>query len=66
MTPDELKHLFDVKRKFREKGTTSTVSLGMHLCKELIELLEGEISAETKIGEGTLVTIKLPIRPKST
>ncbi len=61
MTLMELENLFDVKRKFRSKGTTSTVSLGMHLSKEILELVEGDISAKAQIGEGTLVTIKLPI-----
>ncbi len=61
MTTKELENLFDVKRKFRSKGTTSTVSLGMHLSKEILELVDGDISAKAHIGEGTLVTIKLPI-----
>ena len=62
MTDKELENLFDVKRKFRSKGNTSTVSLGMHLSKEILELVEGDISAKAQLGEGTLVTIKLPIR----
>lgn len=62
MTSKELENLFNVKRKFRSKGNTSTVSLGMHLSKEILELVEGDISAKADVGEGTLVTIKLPIR----
>ena len=62
MTDEELENLFDVKRKFRGEATTATVSLGMHLCKELMDIIEGDISAETQIGKWTLVTMKMPIR----
>ena len=61
MTKNELKNLFNITEKFKSKGNIATVSLGMHLCKELIELLGGDIFAEAEPKKGTSVTIKLPV-----
>ena len=61
MTPNELKNLFDIKQQSPSKGNTATVSLGMHLCKELIELIGGEIFASAHEGKGTLITLKLTV-----
>ncbi len=63
MTTSELENLFEVTRKFQSKGNISTISLGMHLCKELIKLLNGEIYAEAEPKKGTSVTIKIPVSP---
>ena len=61
MTKRELENLFNVTEKFKSKGNIATVSLGMHLCKELIELLGGDIFAEAEPNKGTYVTIKIPV-----
>ena len=61
MTERELENLFDIKQRTDLKGSTSTVSLGMHLCRELIELVNGEISAKSTIGKGALITIKTTV-----
>ena len=49
------------------RETTSTVShiegsgLGMAIVKKFVELLNGDISVESKKGKGTRVTVKLPM-----
>jgi len=40
------------------------VGLGLAICKRLVEAHGGEISVETKIGEGTTFTLRLPIERK--
>ena len=61
MTPGELENLFTIKSKSDEKGNTSTVSLGMHLCKELIEICGGQIKAASNLNQGTIITVFVPI-----
>ncbi len=42
-------------RKYRGTG------LGLAICRRMIELLNGEISAESEIGKGTKVTFYIPL-----
>lgn len=57
----------DLKRIFESyyQGTTSKkindlgVGLGLSLCKEIIELFDGEINVQSKEGNGTTVTFNL-------
>jgi CheY-like chemotaxis protein len=37
-------------------------NLGLYIAKELVFLMGGEISADSKHGEGTIFTIKLPLK----
>ena len=59
---ENLKKLFRVDKNYttvgtaREKGT----GLGLILCKEFVNLHDGEISINSKFGEGTEITFTLP------
>jgi DNA-binding response OmpR family regulator len=65
--PDKLPHIFerfyqaegsqDVRNTHRQTGS----GIGLTLTKELVELMGGEITATSKLGEGTEFTISLPI-----
>lgn len=46
-------------RKFRGTGT------GLYLCKKYVELMAGEIYAESTVGKGTIFTVKIPVQSKS-
>ena len=50
----------------REQNTTSSgvegTGLGMSIVKNLVELLGGEINIESKLGEGTKVTVSLTLK----
>jgi PAS domain S-box-containing protein len=60
--PDEVNKIFEPF--IRGKGATSIqgTGLGLSIVKKAVELLGGNIHAESRIGEGTTFTVKLPIR----
>lgn len=48
----------DKKQQVQVLGT----GVGLSLCKELVELHGGEISVTSKVGEGTIFNVELPVR----
>lgn len=57
--PEQLTHLFE--RFWQGKPThTGGTGLGLVISKELITLMNGEITVDSVIGEGTNFTIKIP------
>ncbi len=60
----KLSHIFDV---FNQVDGSSTreyggVGLGLSVSKRLTELMGGSISAESHVGSGTSVIVKIPVR----
>jgi PAS domain S-box-containing protein len=45
------------------RGTTSSVGtgLGLYICKEVLSNLNGKIDVESELGEGTTMTVILPV-----
>lgn len=54
MRPEKLNTLFNLTT------TKTNISLGLHLCKEMITLLGGNISAESQVNKGTTFIVTLP------
>ena len=69
MTPAQLVILFDRYSTAHEDehGTDAGQGsrLGMAVCKELVELMGGHISATSTPGTGTVVEVRLPMNPKA-
>ena len=61
MAPEAAQHMFD---QFYQ-GDTSHASegngLGLAMVARVMELCKGEISVDTKEGEGTAITVRLPL-----
>lgn len=62
--PEQLTHVFE---KFWQGKPTHTggTGLGLVISKELITLMNGEITVDSTIGEGTNFTIKIPFETYS-
>jgi signal transduction histidine kinase len=65
IAPDDLEHVFDEFYQVDESGDRGFhgAGLGLSIAKRLVELLQGTIAITSEIGEGTTVTISLPVHP---
>ena len=57
-------HIFD---EFTQVDSSTTrkypgTGLGLAICKKTVELLGGEIEADSKVGEGTTITFYVPLK----
>jgi PAS domain S-box-containing protein len=55
---EDLPHLFE--RFYTGKGSSGGTGLGLPICKDLVEKMDGEISIHSEKGVGTAVRIELP------
>jgi signal transduction histidine kinase len=62
MTESQLSRVFERFFRADPSGTILGTGLGMCLVKELIELQGGEVEVQSQIGQGTQVTLWLPLR----
>ena len=62
IAPDQLKNMYARANRRHTRGEISGTGMGMYLCKLLVELHGGDISAESTPGEGTTFTVSLPMR----
>jgi two-component system, NtrC family, sensor kinase len=61
ISPQDLPKVFDPFFTTRDVG--SGTGLGLSVCHGFIEELGGEISIDSKLGEGTVVKVGIPLRP---
>lgn len=61
ISPDHLKNIFNIDKTSSTKGTNgeSGTGLGLLICKEFVELNDGKLKVESKLGEGSLFIISL-------
>jgi two-component system sensor histidine kinase DctS len=57
MTPETQSRLFEPFFTTKQKGT----GLGMPIAKKIAELHRGDLAVESREGEGTIITVRLPI-----
>jgi len=63
MSEEQVRYLFDFKSKLSHYDNRQSQSsgLGLMICFEFIQLMKGEISAHSTPGQGTIVSISLPV-----
>ncbi len=64
MTQDFLNKIYDPFERAKENEGSTTYEgsgLGMAITKELVELMGGTIEIKSVLGEGTIVTLKIPL-----
>ena len=61
MTPEQVAKLFDEYSRFDMEAnrTTEGTGLGMHITRNLVRMMNGEVSVESEVGKGTDVTVRI-------
>lgn len=61
MTEEQLSHIFERFYRADDSGKILGAGLGMSIVKEIIELHGGEVAVASALGEGSSVTLQLPL-----
>jgi two-component system sensor histidine kinase MtrB len=64
---EDLPRLFERFHRGRhERASTSGAGLGLSIARELTELMDGVLTAESSPARGAVFTVRLPRRPRRT
>lgn len=63
MTPEQVSRVFERFYRADSSGKIPGTGLGMNIVKEIIELHHGQITIDSTYGEGTRVSLGLPMNP---
>jgi signal transduction histidine kinase len=63
IAPEDLPHLFERfwRGDHSRARSTGGAGLGLSICKAIVDSCGGEIAVSSRLGEGTCVTVKLPL-----
>ena len=61
---DQLANIFQEFQRVAPAGGIQGAGLGLAITKRLVDLLRGEITVSSEVGEGTQFTITFPIKPE--
>lgn len=59
--PEDLPHLFDAFHRGRNVADTPGTGLGMVITKRCVEMHSGTIECQSRLNEGTVFTVRLPL-----
>ena len=59
---EDLPHIFDAFQQASNKGNVVGSGVGLALVKQIIDTVNGEITASSTVGKGTVFTILVPIK----
>jgi len=54
-------HLFEAFHRASNVGQTEGTGLGLLIVKRCVELHQGSIRFDSRVGEGTIVTVRIPV-----
>jgi len=62
MTSEQMSRLFDEYSRFNIEANRTTIGtgLGMNITKQLLDLMDGTITVESKVDEGSVFTVHIP------
>ncbi len=62
MTPEVLAHCRELFFTSKEKGS----GIGLALCQQIAALSGGRLDIDTEVGQGTTITLRVPLHPQDT
>ena len=66
ISEEDQQHMFTSFYRGKNVVNIQGTGLGLHIVKRYIDLVNGSVSLESRLGEGTTITIELPGLPDST
>lgn len=64
--PEELPHIFEELYRGRNARNVPGSGLGLALVQRIVALHRGEVRVRSRVGQGTVVTVRLPLAPEET
>jgi PAS domain S-box-containing protein len=64
ISPEDQEHLFSSFYRGKNALNIQGTGLGLHIVKRYLELLDGEIAIQSKIGKGTTFCVTIPLTNK--
>ena len=62
--PDEIPHLFESFHRASNVGSIQGTGLGLAIARNAVETHRGHIEVDSRLGEGTRFTVRLPVVPQ--
>lgn len=61
--PEDLPRLFESFHRAGNVGSIPGTGLGLAIVQQCVNLYDGQVNVESQIGEGTIVTVTIPVPP---